>query len=108
MTVGDDKQILIWDTSRDFLEEEEEVEGRTLPFVDRIPTKAVLMGVTHHRHEKRFATCGEAVILWDADTRSPVNQYQWGVDSVHCLRFNQVREGGIWTMAYTTFFFSGR
>ena len=91
MTVGDDKQVLIWDTSRDFLEHGGEGGPSLLEPLDRIPAKGVLTGVTHHRFQRRFATCGDVVVLWDGDTRSPVNQYQWGVDSVHCVRFNQVR-----------------
>ncbi len=90
--MGDDKQILIWDTSGDFLETDQEADSSSslLPPLDRIPARGVLTGVTHHRSEPRFATCGDAVVLWDSDTRSPLSTYRWGVDSVHCVRFNRV------------------
>jgi len=48
------------------------------------------MGISHHRNKSDFATCGDVVTLWDAELRNPLNEYQWGVDSVHCVKFNQV------------------
>lgn len=50
----------------------------------------MLTGISHHRQDSSFATCGEATILWDSEVQSPINEYQWGVDSIHCVKFNQV------------------
>ena len=50
----------------------------------------VLYGITHHRYESTFATCGDVVTLWDANLRHALNEYSWGMDSVHKIRFNPV------------------
>jgi WD repeat and SOF domain-containing protein 1 len=86
LSVGDDCQIRIWDTSG-LIEEETGVRK----CADSILTKSTLTGITHHRSDPHVATCGQAsTTLWDLTLQSPVSEYQWGVDSVHCVKFNQV------------------
>ena len=55
-----------------------------------INSKAMLTGITYHRFEDRFATCGDVTQLWDASTNHPIKEFQWGVDTVHTIKFNQV------------------
>ena len=50
----------------------------------------MLMGLSHHRYQKQLVTCGEVVTLWDTEMRHPINEYRWGMDSVHSAKFNQV------------------
>ncbi len=86
LSVGDDCQIRVWDSSA---VTEQESERRTP--ADAILTKGTLTGITHHRSDPQVATCGQSqTTLWDLTLQSPVNEYQWGVDSVHCVKFNQV------------------
>jgi len=86
LSVGDDCQVRIWDTEN-LLEPESEVR----PQMDSILTKGTLTGITHHRTEPQIATCGQAATtLWDLTMQAPIKEYKWGVDSVHCVRFNPV------------------
>lgn len=47
-------------------------------------------GITFHRSESKFATCGDITQLWDASTNFPIKEFQWGVDTVHTIKFNQI------------------
>jgi len=37
-----------------------------------------------------FATCGDAVQLWDITRSQPTSTLKWGVDSLHHIAFNQI------------------
>jgi len=50
----------------------------------------MLTGISYHRNEEKFATCGDITQLWDASTNYPIKEFQWGVDTVHTIKFNQV------------------
>ena len=52
--------------------------------------KAGLRGVDHHWQKDLFATAGAGVSLWSHERANPVNQFDWGVDSVTSVRFNPV------------------
>ena len=78
-----------------------------------IVSKVIGHNLIPHRSEPQIATCGQAATtLWDLTMQAPVKEYkvrahklnhyliftsnliqsnlQWGVDSVHCVRFNPV------------------
>ena len=87
LSVGDDKHICTWNC--DIQSESDSVEIYKEP-KDIINSKAMLTGVTYHRFEDKFATCGDVTQLWDASTNHPIKEFQWGVDTVHTIKFNQV------------------
>ena len=87
LSVGDDKHICTWNAS-DEIEEGEPVVVKDATEI--INSKAMLTGISYHRHEEKFATCGDITQLWDASTNYPIKEFQWGVDTVHTIKFNQV------------------
>ncbi len=97
-TVGDDKLIKQWKT--------EAVDGSDLKApINTILTKSMLTGVSHHRSKPYLATCGEACNLWEQTRAQPIKTFQWGVDSLQCIKFNQVEENIISKMfSYLIFF----
>lgn len=52
--------------------------------------QSVLLGITHHRTENKFATCGEVCQLWDETRNEPIRIFEWNVDSLHNIAFNQI------------------
>eukprot|EP00095_Tigriopus_kingsejongensis_P006685 snap_masked-scaffold25_size650667-processed-gene-1.1 protein:Tk06685 transcript:snap_masked-scaffold25_size650667-processed-gene-1.1-mRNA-1 annotation:"wd repeat and sof domain-containing protein 1" len=48
----------------------------------------MLTGISHQRNKPMFATCGEATSLWNSEMQTIVQEYQWGVDSIHDIQFN--------------------
>ena len=93
LSVGDDKHICTWkvdhgqDESILFGSDESEIIKEPLEVIN---SKAMLTGITYHRNEDKFATCGDVTQLWDASTNYPIKEFQWGVDTVHAIKFNQV------------------
>lgn len=84
-TVGDDKLIKQWKTDA--------ADGSDLRApVNTIVTKTMLTGITHHRSQPYLATCGEVCNLWEHSRAQPIKTFQWGVDSLQSVRFNQVEE----------------
>nr|CAG4650922.1 EOG090X04WU [Simocephalus serrulatus]SVE94196.1 EOG090X04WU [Simocephalus serrulatus] len=84
-TVGDDKLIKQWRT--------EATDGSDLKTpVNTILTKSMLTGISHHRSKPILATCGEACNLWENTRAQPIKTFQWGVDSLQSVKFNQVEE----------------
>eukprot|EP00088_Acartia_fossae_P007362 TRINITY_DN13462_c0_g1_i1.p1 TRINITY_DN13462_c0_g1~~TRINITY_DN13462_c0_g1_i1.p1 ORF type:complete len:439 (-),score=75.40 TRINITY_DN13462_c0_g1_i1:547-1863(-) len=79
LSCGDDKTIKTWN-----------VESPSDTPVDTIVCKNMVTGISHERKGDRFATCGEATQLWATGRSVPIRTFQWGVDTVHCLKFNQV------------------
>lgn len=48
-------------------------------------------GVSHHFQKDLFVTAGPCVEVWDHQRSEPINQFQWGTESVQSVRFNPVR-----------------
>ena len=88
LSVGDDKHICTWNC--DSTDSESETVQIVKEPQEIINSKAMLTGITYHRFEDRFATCGDVTQLWDASTNHPIKEFQWGVDTVHTIKFNQV------------------
>ncbi|CAH0393326.1 unnamed protein product [Bemisia tabaci] len=81
ISVGDDKTIKTWDV---------ENCGTSKHPANVIISKSVLLGITHHRTENKFATCGEVCQLWDETRNEPIRIFEWNVDSLHNIAFNQI------------------
>lgn len=58
--------------------------------------QSIVTGITHHRYKNEFITCGERVLLWDANTKAPKFSYDWSTSSdnndasVVSVQFNPV------------------
>lgn len=83
ITVGDDKNIKTWRAELPSWGEPDEP-------VHTILTRGVLTGITHHRRDALFATCGENVHLWEHARSEPLRTLNWGVDTVYAVRFNPI------------------
>ena len=79
LTVGDDKTIKTWDTTT----------WSDIP-TDTIVSKSMVNGISHGVKSDMFATCGEATQLWTKGRAVPTRTFQWGVDTVHHVKFNPV------------------
>ncbi|EFX72618.1 hypothetical protein DAPPUDRAFT_308127 [Daphnia pulex] len=84
-TVGDDKLIKQWKS------EAEDGSDLKAP-VNTILTGGMLTGISPHRSKPILATCGEACNLWEHTRAQPIKTFQWGVDSLQSIKFNQVEE----------------
>ncbi|XP_066599725.1 DDB1- and CUL4-associated factor 13 isoform X2 [Prorops nasuta] len=84
ITIGDDKTIKTWKIE---LSDSEECDDP----LNTIISKNVITGITHHRSEPLFATCGEVCQLWDESRNEPVKTFKWGVDSLHDVKYNPVQ-----------------
>ncbi|ROT63452.1 DDB1- and CUL4-associated factor 13 [Penaeus vannamei] len=87
-TVGNDKTIKRWSL-------EKTLENSDLP-VDTWMSETVITGISHHRYNNEFITCGERVFLWDATMKAPKFSYDWNTGahgsnaSVVCVKFNDI------------------
>lgn len=79
-SVGDDKVVKIWDVS-----DNEQVEPITA-YVH----KSMLVGIDHHGSDNSFATCGDTVEIWNAHRSSPIRTFDWGVDTIHSVKYNPI------------------
>jgi len=79
-SVGDDKVVKIWDVN-----DAEKVEPLT-----RYIHKSMLVGIDHHGSDETFATCGDTVEVWNAHRSSPIRTFDWGVDTIHSVKYNRI------------------
>ncbi|XP_077287370.1 DDB1- and CUL4-associated factor 13 [Arctopsyche grandis] len=84
ITVGDDSTIKTWNVELPNPGEEEEP-------LDTVLSKSMVTGISHHRSNPIFATCGEICQLWEESRSEPIKTFQWGIDSLHHVAFNQVQ-----------------
>ncbi|KAK9882994.1 hypothetical protein WA026_001209 [Henosepilachna vigintioctopunctata] len=82
-SIGDDKIIKTWNSLRPQFGEEEKP-------LNSILSKTILYGISHHRRDPIFATCGEVCQIWNESRSEPIKTFQWGVDSLHDITFNPV------------------
>lgn len=66
------------------------VEQDARPVADMVGQKAFL-GVDCQYSGDKFATCGSAVDIWDAEHSEPIDTFTWGCESTYAVRFNPVR-----------------
>ena len=67
--------------------------------VTMVMSKTVLLSVDHHRSASQFATSGELVEVWDQSRVDPVRSFEWGVDSIQCVKYNPIETNLIATAA---------
>lgn len=79
LTCGDDKTIKLWNTET----------WSDVP-ADTIVSKTMVTGISHGYKTDKFATCGEVTQLWVRGRAVPARTFQWGVDSIHHVKFNPV------------------
>ncbi|XP_043264502.1 DDB1- and CUL4-associated factor 13 [Colletes gigas] len=84
ITVGDDKTIKIWKAERPPYGEEDEP-------INTILSKTIITGISHHRRQPVFATCGEVCNLWEETRNEPIKTFKWGVDSLYDIKYNPVQ-----------------
>jgi len=84
LTCSDDKTIKLWHMSDDMGEDDEPAET--------IVCKYMVTGLTHQQNSGKFATSGENAQLWEAGRSLPIRTFQWGVDSVHFVKFNPIEQ----------------
>eukprot|EP00111_Clytia_hemisphaerica_P005655 TCONS_00016425-protein len=78
-SVGDDKVVKQWDL------EEESSEAKTTYLHSN-----TMIGVDHHWSKQQFATCGDKVDIWDISRATPIQTYDWGIDTVESIKYNPV------------------
>ncbi|OAD59999.1 DDB1- and CUL4-associated factor 13 [Eufriesea mexicana] len=83
ITVGDDKTIKTWKTEKISFNGEEEP-------INTIISKTIITGISHHRSQPMFATCGDVCHLWEETRNEPINTFKWGVDSLYDIKYNPV------------------
>ncbi|CAB4018684.1 DDB1- and CUL4-associated factor 13-like [Paramuricea clavata] len=84
ISVGDDKLIKHWRWKQD------DDAKKSTHLVHTIVGKTMFQGIDHHWRDSVYATCGDQVDIWNEDRSEPVRSFQWGVDTVHSVKFNPV------------------
>ncbi|XP_031834379.1 DDB1- and CUL4-associated factor 13 [Nomia melanderi] len=84
ITVGNDKTIKLWKAEKPSFGKEEEP-------VNTIISKTIITGISHHRAQPIFATCGEVCHLWEETRNEPIKTFKWGVDSLYDIKYNPVQ-----------------
>ncbi|ORZ33050.1 WD40-repeat-containing domain protein [Catenaria anguillulae PL171] len=78
LSVGMDRVVKLWSTD----------SANLASPVSTWQGKYAFNAVDHHRTEKKFATAGFAVDLFDHERDFPIQTFSWGTDSVGSIRFN--------------------
>lgn len=84
ITVSDDKTIKTWSSAVPDIGEDEEP-------INTILSRTLITGLSHHRTEPIFATCGEVCHLWEETRSEPLKTLEWGVDTLQSIAFNPVQ-----------------
>ncbi|XP_045467250.1 DDB1- and CUL4-associated factor 13 [Harmonia axyridis] len=92
ISLSDDKTIKTWSSAIPGEGEEEQP-------INTVLSKSVLFGLSHHRRDPIFATCGEVCQIWNESRNEPIKTFQWGVDSLYDIAFNQVETSLLATCA---------
>jgi WD repeat and SOF domain-containing protein 1 len=45
--------------------------------------------ISHHAKKNLYATSGDTCLVWEGERNEPLHKFDWGVDSLNCVRFNQ-------------------
>ncbi|XP_043580531.1 DDB1- and CUL4-associated factor 13 [Bombus pyrosoma] len=83
ISVGDDKTIKTWKSEKSSFNEEEPI--------NTVISKTIISGISHHRTQPIFATCGEVCHLWEETRNEPIRTFKWGVDSLYDIKYNPVQ-----------------
>jgi len=69
---------------------ESDNDSNILEPINTIIAKSIILGMDNHRTKPLLITCGDRVDLWEETRTQPLRTYQWGVDSVNCIKFNPI------------------
>jgi DDB1- and CUL4-associated factor 13 len=89
LSSGDDKCINIWSLNN--LEKQKmNKDKKTIAYEykSQYISKTFLYNIDHNYEEPKFATSGAIVQVWDYERSDPITKYDWGMDSVHKLKWN--------------------
>ncbi|CAM9298060.1 unnamed protein product, partial [Choristocarpus tenellus] len=78
-SAGDDGMVKQWDLA--VAQDMEEVEPITTWM-----GKTGFKSLDHHWSDSKFATAGDSVEVWEHLRAEPILSYDWGADSVNCVR----------------------
>lgn len=87
ISVGDDKCVRLWDLdyeNKNWLDSAVESEPRAV-----YTAGEALSAVDHHFSQHLFATSSSVVNIWDIDRSEPIQQFEWGADTVSTVKFNR-------------------
>ena len=62
--------------------------GSAVEPINTIIAPHSVSSIDHHWKDAQFATCGDAVCLWDNTRPDPLHTYKWGCDTVLSVKFN--------------------
>jgi len=79
-SVGDDKLIKLWNVNNN---------NQTEPLSTFVHS-GIITGIDHHYQDQSFATCGDTVDVWDDHRSVPVRTFNWGIDTIHSVKFNPI------------------
>lgn len=96
LSCGDDKIIKLWSLEALEIQRnnfEPTMEAFGVPKNNYKPdfeyiSKAGLSGLHPHFAEPLFATGGDIVQIWSYERSHPIENFEWGVDSITKVRFN--------------------
>ena len=88
---GDDNKINIWSVNS--IKQQYEDNGCVATFKNYQPkatylSKHLLHNIDHSYSNDLFATSGSIVQVWSYERSAPLQQFEWGVDTVTRLKFN--------------------
>jgi len=53
-------------------------------------SKYLISAIDFRFDTSHFVTCGEKVQVWNTERTSPMQMFDWGSDTVNCVKFNPV------------------
>ena len=81
ISCGDDKIVKSWHIGSDNYSNEP---------VSTFVGRHVYQSIDHHQSDTVYATSGDQIDIWNEQFAEPIRSYTWGVDSIHCVKFNPV------------------
>ncbi|KAI5793079.1 WD40-repeat-containing domain protein [Geopyxis carbonaria] len=89
-SVGGDRRLLSCASDRTVKMWDPDMPASSNVPVETYFGEGAFNGVTHHRNDHSFATASSVVDVWDWTRQKPITTLRWGVDTVHCVKFNQI------------------
>lgn len=84
LSTGDDKTIKTW---RSWSSDDDDSADTPL---NVIMSRTLLTGISHHKEDPIFATCGEVCYLWEENRSVPLQTMKFQVDTLHDVKFNMI------------------
>ena len=89
LTASRDRTVKLWDSDSGRTISDGREATEVLPLTEYLGD-APFADIDHHRTEQQFVTCGQQLELWDINRSRPIQNFQWGDDSILACRFNKV------------------